>query len=107
MACQEKKKCTVHREESKRLLTEVATNSFILVSVQCMKIAHCPAIRNLKSGNLYLWNPESWALESETQFNESGIPLKMESEIQDSLVGNPESSSWSPEGMESRIQDCL
>ena len=54
MACQEKKKCTVHREESKRLLTEVATNSFILVSVQCMKIAHCTAIRNLKSGKFVL-----------------------------------------------------
>ena len=54
MACQEKKKCTVPTEESERLLTEVATNSFILVSVQCIKIAHCTVIRNLESGKFVL-----------------------------------------------------
>ena len=26
-------------------------------------------------GNVYLWNPKSWALEFEMQLKESGIPL--------------------------------
>ena len=40
-------------------------------------IAPCKGIRIPESGNFLLWNPESWALESGMQLNESGIPLKI------------------------------
>ena len=62
--------------------------------------------RNAK--NFYLWNPESWALESGMELKESRIPLTI-------VIRNPSSTDMSViqylesgiHGLESRIQDCL
>ena len=62
-------------------------------------------------GNFYLWNPESWALESGIQscWN-PGIPLTIGIPNPSPTENDFESSSWNSESIhavESRIQDCL
>ena len=57
----------------------------------------------------FLWNPQSWALESRIQFKESGILLTIEiqnpsSTDKDSRIQYLESGI---QDVESRIQDCL
>ena len=52
------------------------------------------------SGKFCLWNMKYWALKSEIQLKESGIPLKMESRIEVPLKKKkPESSTWNLEPM--------
>ena len=60
-------------------------------------------------GNLCLWNPESWALESGIQLKESGIPLTIEIRNQSSTDKESGIQYFESEmhGVESRIQDCL
>ena len=56
---------------------------------------------NPEFGNFYLWNAESWALESDMQLKESRIPLR--------ILGTRNTSSTDKEsrirGVESRIQE--
>ena len=62
---------------------------------------------NPKCGKIFLWNQESWALESGTWLQESGIPLTIG--IQDLSSTDQESGIQYLEseihGVESRIQD--
>ena len=68
----------------------------------------CKRIRIPESGNFFLWNPESWVLESGIQHKESGIPLT-------TGIRNPmfhlqilEFSTWNPESMGGNpVQDCV
>ena len=63
-------------------------------------------------GKFCLWNMKYWALKSEIQLKESGIPLKMESRIevplkkkkQESSTWNLESMAWNPESRLSLIE---
>ena len=52
-------------------------------------------IRNL--GNFCLCNPESWALETGIQLQESGIPLTIGIRNPSSTEKDVESSTWNPE----------
>ena len=56
-----------------------------------------PFLRN--QGKFCLWNMKSWALESEIQLTESGIPLKMESGLNVPLkkkIRSPVTGIWNP-----------
>ena len=56
-----------------------------------------PFVRN--QGKFCLWSMKSWALESEIQLKESGIPLKMESGINVPLkkkIRSPVTGIWNP-----------
>ena len=60
-------------------------------------------------GNFFLWNPESWTLESRIQLKESGTLLKIG--IQNPKFTNkdrnPVPGIWNPgRGIQNRIQDC-
>ena len=59
-------------------------------------------LRNLEFASFFLWNPESWALESGIQLKECGILLTIG--IQDTSSTDKESEI---QNLESRIQDCL
>ena len=56
-----------------------------------------------------LWNTKFWALESEIQLKESGIPQTIGIPNPSYSKKNQESSTLNPgiNGVESRIQDCL
>ena len=68
----------------------------------------CKRIRIPESGNFFLWNPESWVLESGIQHKESGIPLTIgirnpmfHLQMLEFSTWNPESMAWNP------AQDCV
>ena len=54
-----------------------------------------------RSGIFYLWNPESWALESRIQPKKSIIPLTTDTKFHlqrlESSTWNPECKAWNPE----------
>ena len=51
-----------------------AVNELTFIAAVSLHVRE-PRFRNL--GTFYLWNPESWALESRIQLKESGIPLRI------------------------------
>ena len=77
-----------------------------------IRIPKSEKIRENFQGKFWLWNPESWALESGIQLKESGILLTI-------VIQNPRSTCSTDmtktgiqylesriQGVESRIQDC-
>ena len=57
--------------------------------------------KGLNPRKFYLWNPESWALESRIQPKKSIIPLTTDIQFHlqrlESSTRNPECKAWNPE----------
>ena len=92
----------IYNEDTSQSLY-TSTLYFIYLSLCDDKFFSCTGIRIPESGKFFLWNPESWALESGIQCKEWGITL---------TIGipnpGPTDKDWNPQhGRESRIQDCL
>ena len=67
-----------------------------MVKFQNIKSPHVRESGFRNPGNLGLWNPKCWGLESGIQLTESGIQVPMTKNLESS-TWNTESKEWDPE----------
>ena len=73
--------------------TSLLSSPFAETSLSPPPPATCKVIRIPESGDLYLWNPESWALESVIELKESEIALTIGIRTSDSGLHSVDSRS--------------